>query len=422
VFRLREGVRRHDGRILVAADVVDALTRARDDPRSRRTPEVSMIRTVLAPDPHTVVFRTEAPCGPLPLRLARVLLSFDPATAGDAPVGTGPYRLKSWDPAGDTLLEAFDAYWNGVPAIRHVEFRALPDARERVRRLRDHVVDLVLDVPAEDFAVLRDVAGVRTVARRGVRIVYLGPNCMPGRNAQTDQPQNPFADVRVRRAAALAIDREALVRGALGGHADAVDQLVPPEVFGHHPSLPTRKHDPAAARRLLAEAGYPQGFSTSIDFPQERYRAIGEVVAQLAADLAEVGIRVTPRPAELPAFTDRVDERHDFGLFVAGWLTSAGDAGLVYDSVIRSASTPGFGHFNAGGYSSPEVDRLLREQIGRLSSRERARLLAAVAARVHADVPVIPLYRQHDLYAFADNLLFEPRADRRVRADQIRWK
>jgi peptide/nickel transport system substrate-binding protein len=408
VFRLRDDVRLHDGRPLRAEHVLRSLERARSDPASRRQGELVAVRTLEAPDARTVVVRTHRPFSALPGRLADVPVWAEAAGGGGAAVGTGPYRIRDWQPGRSTLLEAFPAHRNGPAAVRLLELRAVPDPRRRLQLLEGGGVHLVVDVPAADMAALAARRDIRTATRRGLRVVFLVMNCQRG----------PFADVRVRRAAALAVDREAIVAGPLEGQADVVDQVVAPEIFGAAPSLFTRPHDPEGARRLLAEAGRAEGFAMTLDYPAGKYRGIAGVAASVARDLGSVGIRVTPRSLEPGAFLERVEAGRS-SFYVMGWISTSGDAGLSYEHLLHSPGG-GYGQQNGGRYSNAEVDRLLEQAAALTAPEERRPLLSRVASLVQLEAPLLPLYRQADLYAFSTDLEFEPRDDRAIEGAALR--
>jgi ABC-type transport system substrate-binding protein len=219
---------------------------------------------------------------------------------------------------------------------------------------------------------------------------------------------------------ALAIDRERLVGGPLGGYAEIVDQVVAPAVFGYDATLAPLAHDPGEARRLLANAGVAPGVSLDLDFMPSKYRAMDAVVSGLASDLRSVGVEARPRPWEAADFIARI-ERHDPVLFLWGWMSTGGDANVSYDYLLRSPRN-GFGIDNGGAYSSPEVDRLLEQATHELDPLRRKERLAAVARRIQGDAAVVPLYRQTDLYGVARDLEFHPRVDRRIRGAHLRWR
>jgi peptide/nickel transport system substrate-binding protein len=419
VFKLRPGVRLHDGRALEARHVLESLEHARSDPDSNRQAELTAVARIEAPDPATLVIRTKFPFGPLPNRLANVPI-FVPATDGSSPIGTGPYRVRSFSPYGDTVLEAFDRYQGALPPLKDVAFRVVPDVAQRVQLLREGRVHFTVDIQPEQVASLQALPELKTVSRKGLRVIFLGMDCARARTPHVSLPANPFRDVRVRQAVALALDRQALVAGPLGGLGAVLDQMVAPEVFGFHESLPRRDFDLAEARRLLQAAGHGAGFDVDLDYMPGKYLAIDAVVATIASQLAQLGVRIRPQPWAPEAFLERI-EKKESSFYLMGWIGNSGDAGLTYDYLLHTPGR-GYGLHNGGGYSNPETDRLLDNAAGILRPEVRRPLLRKVAEIVLHDVPVIPLYRQTDLYVVAKDLEFTPRLDRRIRAARMRWR
>lgn len=418
VFGLRGGVTFHDGSALRAADVVAAIENAWQDPESRRGAALSVLEAVDAPDPQTVRVRTRTPVAALPRLMGEVMVW----KAADGPggvTGTGPYRVVDWEPGRRTVLESFGAHWRGAPEIASVEYRVVPSADERLAALAAGEAHLVLDLPGDVVERVRASPRTRVVSEDGIRVIFLGMDVAKGDNPHVSTPENPFRDRRVREAISLAVDRSALVQEALSGYGIVIGQLAPPGAFGHHPELPPLPHDPEAARRLLAEAGFADGFEVALDYMPDKFRGMRAVVQALAAQLAAVGVRVTPRPQGTEEFFGRLGRR-DTAFYLWGWLGNSGDAGITYDYLLRTSEGV-LGIANATGYSSPEVDRLLEEASRTLQPDERRALLWSVAETARRDLPLLPLYRQVDLYGIARELDFRPRADRRVAAVDMRW-
>jgi peptide/nickel transport system substrate-binding protein len=418
VFALRRGARWHDGEAVRAVQVIESLERTRQDPGSRMRVELAVVERMEAPDEHTVVVRTSRPLGHLANRLANVRIWRPGARPADPALGSGPYRVRAWTPGGDTTLQSVDGY-DGRSGLREVVFRAVPEAAQRMRLLRAGDVQLVVDAPPDEMAALEVDPRLTVASRKGARVVFLAVDCARERTPYVDAQRNPFADLRVRDALSLAVDREALVRGPLRRLASTVDQVVGPEVFGYHDGLRPAPHDPERARALLAEAGWAEGFAVALDYPSGKYRGAELVAGELARQLAPVGIRLRPRPQPPEEFFDRL-RRRDTSLYLLGWIGTSGDAGPSYEYLLRTAEG-GFGHDNGGGYSNPELDRLV-EQARHLGAVDRLPLLRRVAEIVHRDKPVIPLYRPTDVYALDRRLEFNPRLDRRVIAAEIRWR
>ncbi len=408
VFRIRDGVRLHDGRSLEASHVAQALLRSRDDPASARRADLASVESVTAPDARTLIVRTRQPVATLAARLSHVLIAADPLVSGGQPVGTGPYRLTSWS-VESTTLEVFALHRDGPASVASIEFRAVPDVRDRVRLLREGRVDLIVDVPADEFGALAADDRLCTAEREGKRVLFLG----------LDTRHAPFRDPRVRRAVASALDRDRLVAGPLGGFGVAATQLATSDVMGYNPDVVPPAVDLPRSRALLEEAGYPSGFTTRLDYIEGKYRGMDALVGAIVAELAASGIRVEPRPQNVAQFIDRL-MRRDTSLFLAGVLNDTGDASASYEYLLHTPGG-GLGWLNGGDYSDPELDALMREATRLDRSEERARLLRRIAARVAAELPVIPLVVPADLYAFRRGLRFEPEPSRRIRAAGLHW-
>ena len=285
-----------------------------------------------------------------------------------------------------------------------------------MQALRQGEVDLAVDVPAAELPGLASDPHLGTVTARGLRVIFLGSVSVRGVGPSSPPP---LADGRVRRALALAIDRERLVREALGGHAEVIDQLIAPEVFGYSAELPRIPYDPEAARKLLATAGYPEGLELTLDFPAERYRSIDAVARQVVADLARVGVRVVLNARSSDVFFARL-ARQEPELYLMGWICN-GDAPLSYDYLLHRHEGSR-GSDNDTGLADAELDRLIEATELEPLIAPRGAQLRLIAERVLRDLPLIPLYRQFDLYGLRSGLEFRPRPDRRIRGVEMRWR
>jgi peptide/nickel transport system substrate-binding protein len=407
VFRLREGVTLHDGRTLDAPLVAAAMQRALYDPDSRTAVEGHVVRTIQATDARTLLVKTLRP-----VASPTFATSFLWVDCGGGPCGTGSYRVESWSRGGDVALSAFDRHWRGRPVVERLRFHVLPEASRRVSALREGRAHLAMDPPAGELTVLQSSAGLRVSSRPGLRVIFLGLR-VRAREGETE----PLADLRVRRALSLAIDRAALVKDALGGEAEVANQLVSPEVFGYAQALEPLPHDPDAARALLADAG-AAGTWLELHYAAQKYRAIAAVADRIARDLATVGITLEPRAWDPAEFQSR-HARGEFRLWLRGWMTVR-HAGLSYDYLLRTRAGV-MGGENVGGYSDPTVDDALERAEGLQNDRARRQLFAYAAHRTYDALPYIPLYRQNDLYAASRSIAFRPRLDRRVIGRDLEW-
>ncbi len=413
VFSLRRGVTFHDGSSLDAPVVVAALERARLSRESSVPGTLWAVSHVEATDGHSIRIRTRVPDALLLHELTLVLVARGTSRAEieARPVGTGPYRVAGWSRGGALDLEAWDDYWGPFPVLRKVRIDALPSAEDGAAALARGDAE-VAEIPPSASRAAPPV-GARFVSSPGLTTFYLwmnGPKTIEGR-------PNPFADVRVRRAAARAIDRTRLARTATGTEATAAPQLVPPTVFGHVPSMTSLPHDLAAARALLQSAGY--------DLPVEAvlsYRAVGSddpAAKALKEMLDAAGFRVTLRPVAW----DQVQAELRGGrlsLFFGGWVFDGPDAGGFLRDCIRSRGPNGLtGYFNPG-YVNPEVDRLVDSSYGAFVRTSRHSLLEEAMRIANEDAPLVPLFHRPDAWAVTNRLEWEPRPDGKIAAAEMR--
>jgi peptide/nickel transport system substrate-binding protein len=405
-LHLRRGVVFHDGRPFGAEDAAASLKRALG-PSSQLRHYVQAISEVRVVDDATLEITTRFPAPVLLNNL--VFVPIVPRDTGPEeirqPVGTGPYRFVSGVPDGAIVGERFDRHWGPRPAFERVTIVPLPEARDRAEAVASRRADIVSQYPNQSWAEGRKQPDVRLVSRRGLSNAFLGFSLRRGM---------PFADIRLRRAIALAIDREALVRDALEGRGTRLEQIVPPSVVGYARSLPPTLPDRDKARRLVAEAGFPSG----IEVPLVLSDANADVGQALTAQLAGIGIRLKLQVLAQSAFYERwVADETPMSLF--GWAAATGDASGTFEALLHSPGE-GFGRFNRFAYSNPRLDRLIESSDQEPRTKERQDLLAQAAEVVQDEIPLVPLVLRDDLYAVRAGLEFHPRLDRRVRAFELR--
>jgi peptide/nickel transport system substrate-binding protein len=425
-FDLVSGVRFQDGSPLTSEDVAFSLLRERDDPLSEWSGGLSAVETVETPSPHRVVVRTRVPDPALMVAVASAQIvarsagGIASSTLKRQPVGSGPYRLVSHSPTGVIELQAWDGYWGEKPSVSQLSFSSIPDDRQRVAALLEGRLDLVTDVPPELAPSIAGAPGYQVLERSSLLEVYLGFDHAHARTLYASPARNPFRDRRVRQAVAAAIDRARLVQEVLGNAGDVADQLVAHGVFGWDPERRPPRPDLALARRLIREAGYPDGFSVVLDAPDTSFVGDVRVGPFVARSLAEIGIRVELRQQPKAELFRRWAER-DTSFFVGAWSCTSGDEQEVLDFLLHTPDQArGLGHENVGGYGNPEVDRLAgqaRETMGRTL---RLRLLREAAAAALDDVAWVPLYLPHDRYGIWRGLQWSPRPDGLILGAQMR--
>jgi len=439
-FKLRRGVKFHDGSDFTAADVKFSIERipvvAGPNPTTIYVRRVKETRII---DPHTVHVMTDGPAPILPNDFIRLFIVSAKAAAGltketaneafnsgKAAIGTGPYKYVSWQPKGDLVLSRNDSFWGAKePWARHVRKEIANDAA-RVAQLKAGQLDLITRVPATDVdALKRDPKiNVQTIDTVYVFNVELDMRDKPLNVTAKDGSaleKNPLQDLRVREAIDLAIDRKALAEVAMEGLGKPVNQMVTPSIFGYNKALGERKYDPAAARRLLADAGYPNGFRLQFSFTQDRLPGDRQVGTSIAQMLAAVGIdaQANAQPAAVffPART-----RGDYSMSMSGWGTLTGEAHYTLSSLAHSNDKDRkMGAFNVLGYKNSAMDKLLQDAAVEMDAAKRRKLLEDANALLEKDRQRLPIVAVGSAWAMQkDKVTIKARVDEDTLAMNIK--
>ncbi|MFN7988975.1 MAG: ABC transporter substrate-binding protein [Thermoanaerobaculia bacterium] len=404
VFRLRPGVRFHDGRSLEAADVVFSLERARTHPRTGFASYLVEVENVRALDPLTVEIRTKHPFAALLVKLSPILIvpRGSPETIS-RPVGTGSYRLGR-DEEGKALeLVPAESGWRAPPARAPLTFVVERDPRRRLERLLAGEVDVAAGLQEDAVDVLRKSRGCRSVLRPGSVVEYLHLSLVEPR----------FRDRRVREAIDLAVDQADFVSRAHHGLGQPVGQLVASGVFGWAPDLKPMPRDLPRARRLLAEAGFPRGFDVVLE---QRLGRRGDV---LAGQLAEAGIRATLRESPWPELHERL-RRGEVPFYFGGVVAQTGESSDVLDGFVHTRDEArGYGITNHSRYSNPRADALIEEAATMPVMLRRRDLLQEAMRVVMADLEFVPIAGLYDVYGVRDGVRFTPRLDLKLLGREI---
>jgi len=339
---------------------------------------------------------------------------------GPVAVGTGPFRLVTFVPNQEVVLTRFDGYWGRRVEHERVVMRLLANNGARSAALLSGSVDLIERPPVENLDRLRAAPGFTIAEAASANIIYMSFDqaLEPSPGISGTDGRNPFKDVRVRRAVSLAINREAIASRIMGGQATPANQMAPPVTFGHDPSIPAERFDPDAARRLLAEAGYPNGFRLTVHTPTARYQSDVAVAQAIAQMLARIGIEAAVESVP-PAvyFTNATNQRYSF--FLAGVGANFGE-GLMTLRALAHTRTSAFGSLNRGRYSSPELDALIVEGLRTVDDARREAITRQAVALFARDIGVLPIHQETTMWAMRRGLSYEGRADQILLAHDVR--
>jgi peptide/nickel transport system substrate-binding protein len=396
-FRLRPGTRFHDGGELTAADVVFSLERILDPSSPRRT-EFSDIASIVAVDPLTVRITLKRPYALLPARLSQFSMILPDRLRGRSeadffkePIGLGPYRLSELNEQR-AVLTAFPEYHGGTPKIPRVVFQFIADPEERLRKLISGDIDIVTNLLPQQVDALLRAKGVRLLKRNSVRFM----------DVFIDSRRGPLARVEVRRALLYATDVEGLVRYIARGNGRAIATVTLPEDFGFNPALKPYVFDPAKARALLAEAGYPSG----VQLKGLATHDTQLLATALAQQWGKIGVKLDLTvEGRAPAMSRWIKERDQFSFLVLD------PTSIIFDAAFQLRLHLDPTHPMAR-LVHPRTLELLNKADSEQDSAARAALLREIQAIAYEQALTIPIYQVIDLYGVRDSVIdFEPSAD-----------
>jgi peptide/nickel transport system substrate-binding protein len=407
-FHLREGVRFHDGRRVAIEDVIWSLERAWRDSSSIFRGMLSQIRGIGALDPATLEITTARPHPTLINILPQVAVIPRGSHPSEQPVGTGPYRYLSPLSGGGIRMERFEGYWGEKPPFPRAEFRNITDERRRSAALLSGRIDFDASVSEGQRSRMESSPGVTLKAWPGASVGVLGYD-LKGR-----LPGNPLADVRVRQALSLAIDRDRLSQAAYQGYTLPAWQLVAQTVLGYDPELPKPARDTARARILLAKAGFPGGLKLTLEMSGTAW----PVGRELSRQLGEAGVELRVDTVSWERLYQDISAGRA-GFYLMGFGFGFGDASEVLNE-LHSRAPEGLGANNLTGYSNPAMDRLLEAADREFDPAKRQALLKKAVRLAAEDLPFIPLYVRESCYGLRRGLDWSPRSDGLVLAAEFR--
>ncbi|WP_137176524.1 ABC transporter substrate-binding protein [Roseomonas sp. AR75] len=421
-------MRFHDGAPVTAEDIAFTIARAGDVPNSPSsfryaTRPVSAVESV---NPTTVRIRTHQPTPLLPNFLALVMIVSkkhgEGATTADynsgrAMIGTGPFRHVSWQPGSPVVMERNPDFGGTAPAFARVEFRPIANAGARVAALQAGDVDLVEIVPPDQFARLRgDTARFSVAESPSNRLIFLtldsDRETSPFVRAKGGGPiANPLRDARVRRALSLAINRDAIVSRIMQGQALAAGDLGPPGYFGTSPDLSPTPFDLDQAKRLLAEAGLPDGFAVQVNGPNDRYPNDEQVVQAIAQMWTRLGLTATVETRTRSVWLSEAAQLK-YSVNLAGFSPNPEVLGMLETQIHSWNPQLGLGTANRGRFSNPEIDAIIQRARTTIDNdRRRALTQEATRLALRDHTALIPLYFQVNTWAMRRGLTYEARTD-----------
>lgn len=427
-FKLRPNVKFHDGTPFTADDVVFSINRVPKVPNSPSplTIFTKPIKSMKVVDPLTIHFETAAPYPLLANDLSQVAIMSAKAASGAAPegktteqlskgeglVGTGPFKFVEWVKGDRLVLAKNDAYWGGKPIWDKVTFKPLSNNAARVAALLSGGVDVIEEPPTADLAKLRENSNVTISQAVSNRVIYIHLDSFrdptPG---IPDAAKNPLKDVRVRKALSIAVNRDAISNRIMEGLGIPAADFVVYPLFGSKKNTPPIPFDPEGAKKLLAEAGYPNGFSITLGTPNDRYINDADVTQAIAAMWTRIGVKTQVEASTRTVFFKNRDE-YKYSAYLAGWGVGTNEISDALRALVASQNADkGYGGTNRGRYSNPKLDALLDEALRTVDDKKREKILQDASSLALEDYALIPIHFEVSPWAVKKGLKYQARVD-----------
>jgi peptide/nickel transport system substrate-binding protein len=427
-IKLRRGVKFHNGEEFNADSAKFSLERlANPANKLRGSTPFGPIDRVEIVDPYTIRVHTKKPWPIFVKALAfpqagmyppKAYEGKDSAYISKNPIGTGPYKFVRWSKDEEIVLEANTAYWRGEPKIKTVVFRPIPDDAVRVAALQNGEIDLAVNIPPHlatpidkhPRLFLSTAPSVRTI-----QLMYY-THQMDAQHKPTGPYQGPTADKRVRQAINAAVDVDEIIKNVLDGRGVRVATMLTEKHFGFDPQLKPIKQDLARTKKLLTEAGFPNGVDIVLNGPQGRYVRDKEVAEAVTGQLTKAGIRTTLRTHEWGNYLNNMVYVHKAGpVWLIGWGTPTYDAETVYVPLFRTGGV-------FVNYHNPDFDRMVDEAQTIMDDKKRLEQYHRINRLWVEDAAAMPLYQQLDLYGVSKRLQWKARGDEVLKAYEMALK
>lgn len=442
-FHLRKGVTFHDGSPFTAEDVVFSADRARGQ-GSQIKARIPADAQVVKVDDYTVDFVLKTPNPILHYEWETWLIfskswaeangaveskrasagSLDPSALKAN--GTGPFMIVAHEPGVRTVFRRNPSWWGKASHnLGEVVLQAISSDSTRVAALLAGDMDLIDPVPVQDIDRIRNSPIATVVVKPELRTIFLTLDILRDELLYSSvKGVNPFKDVRVRKAVYQAIDVEAIKTKIMRGTSSPTPLMISPLLFEGADAIQRWPHDIAAAKKLMADAGYPQGFELGMDCPNDRYVNDEEICQAVAAMLGRIGIKVALTTLPKARYFEKAGpKRYESSMALLGWTPSSLDSYGILTNLVRCRDQAGNGGtFNFGGYCNPAIDALMDKVLVEVDTANRNALIGEAFRLLHEDVGTIPLHQQSIAWGISRKIDVVQRADNQVRFETVRMQ
>ncbi len=403
-FKLRQNVKFHNGEDFDAEAVKFTFDRALNPEfKAPYFSRISAIKSVEIVDKHTVNFKTAAPFPTMLYSLGeasfaalivppKYVAENGPDALQKKPIGTGPYKFVEWVKDDRVVMDANADYWGGAPKVKKITWRPIAEVRTRIAELKSGGIDVAGDIPPEDVPALNAGSTKVITAPSDFLFFFVFDTLKPG----------PLQNKLVRQALNYAVDADAIQKSILGGIGNRIAITLPTNAFGYDKAWQPYPFDPAKAKQLLTEAGFPDGFTIPLVTRQGRYLKDKEIVEATIGYLAKVGVKVEPKYLEPGVWAQVSEKKARDGISYPGW--SGLDPDLVWYPILFTGQYQSY-------YANAELDALLTKGRQTLDEKERLDAYGKAAAIIKEEAPHIPMFQPSLIYATGSSLNWVPRGD-----------
>ncbi len=430
-FKLKPGVKFHNGEPFNAQAAKFSLERAKNHPKSQMKALVPNCKEMVAVDETTLRLVTQVPQPELPLMLSYIHMvppkyyaEKDDATAASKPVGSGPYKFVEWVKDDYLKVALFEGWTGPKPDFSEVVFKPIPEDATRVAALLSGEIDVCFGVSIPDIPRVEKNKGTYIDRCPSQRVIYLmfdvftekggpAPQLQPGLPA--GKP-NPFRDKRVRQAMGHAVNVDDLIKYVMEGSAYPATQIISSFAPGFNPAIKRPAFDPALAKKLLQEAGFGGGFEVNLDAPNDRYINDQPLAEAIAGQLSKVGIKVNVVATPKAVFFPKID-KYESPFMLVGWgLLSWGG---TINTFFREQKGQ-FGRNNRGRFKDAELEKKIDQANQTMNDQERLKLQHAAMAQAMETSYMIPLHYEENVNGYSDKIKGKARTDEYVFAWEIK--
>ena len=429
-FKLRKGVKFHDGRPFTADDVVFSVNRAKEktsqisnyasslgEPKKidEYTVEFNLqnVNPIFLQHLNTVYMMSKSWCEEHKATKPQDFTNKEETYAAHNTNGTGPFMLVSRQPDVKTVLKRNPNYWGKIEGnVTEVVYTPIKSDATRLAALISGEVDFILDPPPRDLERLKATPGVRVIEGLENRVIFIGMDQARDELLHGSKGKNPLKDLRVRKALYQSVDIETIKTKLMNGQSIPTGAVVPSPLGSFNdPEIEKRlPYDLAAARKLMAEAGYPDGFEVTLDCPNNRYVNDERICIALASMWAQLKVKVRVNAMPKATYFPKI-EKLDTSMYMLGWGGSITDPETTFTPIYRNRGEKGVGEYNRGNFKDDELDALAAASSKEADPAKRKEIIKKVFLRHNEQVRHLPLHRQFIPWAARSNVTVVHRAD-----------